>query len=847
MLSRKESFEFIKERLEYLQLSISNSGSLNLNDLAIHTENFFRDLLSLVYGWQLENANTENQNAADIDLIDRGAKLAIQVTARNDRAKIAETLDSFHSKPENAGYRLKFMLVSKEALKYKAFTGHEDRFDVTGDIVDVKKVLREINDFAVEKLNEIAAFLETEIRLPSTKNTDTSVAVSNESDIKGVGNITVQGATGSNINITIAQNETSSETEDQRSAPLHQKYYPAPFIPDLKYFVGREELLANLGSTLQTHRKASIHDISGLGKTFTCYKYADDNRAKYPKIFLVNCAKEAMMESLARLGQMLHSGIEKAPQKDQAAAFKNWLETNADWLAIYDNVDEPATLKPFVPNNTNGDCLFTSNDPLIRNLGKEVSIGKLETKNAAVLLFRRSKADKDAEVSLTDDSEQTAFWQIVEDLDGLPVALNTTGAFIEQQGISYSEYLENLEASPNLNLEHGDEFDPYKKTVLKAFALAIDANTNLGDKFISAAVDELYRVASLIAPDDIHEEFLRGYLERNSKEFATSKEQNILWQRIRRRFQGFDLFKYDSLGKAFSTHRLIQKCIVSRFGDTKISYCEKALNLLEDFFPLYDYNNKAACERYYHHTRTALENADKTGFEAETTVDLYYNLGEYQRLLGNIGQAEKIHDRQLRASERVKGNEHTRTGTAMICLAMVYRAQDKYEEAIAKYEKVIEIYSKELGEEHEWIATTLNNLAAVYYVQGTYDEAIKLYEKAIKIDKRTIGKEHPDYAVHLNNLALVYDGQGKYDKAIRLLKEAAEITGEALDKEHPAYATRVSNLAVIYAKQEKYSEALLFFEEALRIRKAKLPHEHPNVAITKKNIKKCKENLARKG
>jgi hypothetical protein len=58
MLSRKESFESIKERLEILAYSISNSGNLNFNHSAVYAENFYRDLLNLVYGWDLKNANS---------------------------------------------------------------------------------------------------------------------------------------------------------------------------------------------------------------------------------------------------------------------------------------------------------------------------------------------------------------------------------------------------------------------------------------------------------------------------------------------------------------------------------------------------------------------------------------------------------------------------------------------------------------------------------------------------------------------------------------------------------------------------------------------------------------------
>lgn len=879
VLSREKLFQSIKERLEILAFSISNSGPLNLNNGAVLAENFYRDLLNLIYGWQLGNANFGDQNAADIDLADPDRHIFIQVTARNDRKKISDTLDSFYKKPENAGRRLSFIFISKEAGNYKPFSEYKDKFDPAKDITDIRKLLKKINDLPTESLEKVDAHLKREIKIEGEKGGGSITSASGGSYIIQDSTVIFEGSL----------HDQRSKVQDQRPTGVDQKFYPAPFIPDLKYFVGREELLANLRSTLDAHHKASIHDISGLGKTFACYKFADDNKEKYSTIFFVNAAKEAMMGSLAGLGLMLDPSLKDAPQEQQAMAFKNWLEVNEGWLAIYDNVDESAALKPFVPNNTKGDCLFTSNDPKIRNLGNEVLIEELEPENAAKLLFRRSKANKNAEVSFVDDLEQTAFWQIVRDLDGLPVALNTTGAFIEQQGISYAEYLENLEAYPDLNLELGDEFDPYKKTVLQAFALAIDANTNQGNKFIDEAVGELYHAAALIAPDDIHEEFLRGFLEQNNEEFAASQEQNILWQRVRKQFQGFDLFKYNSSSKSFSTHRLIQKCIQSRLGDARNSYCEKVLNLLKDFFPKYDYNNKPECERYYQHTVTALENADKVGFEAGVSVTLYYRLARFQEIIGNYGQAVEFGKTNLEIVRKLYGKEHSDTAHVLNNLARIYSMLSRYDEAIELFEKAIKIDEKTIGKGHPDYANRLNNLAEVYYMLGKYDEAVELFKKAIRIDEKTIGKnhrdhsvrlnnlaatyteqgkyeeaiglqkkamkitekslgkEHPEYASRLNNLALVYHYQGKFEEAIELFKQATVIIGNALGKEHPHYAQSMYNLALTYYNQEKYSEALPLFEEALRIREAKLPPEHPYIASAKESLEYCKEMLGGEG
>jgi len=653
MLSRKDSFESIKERLEILQLSIANGGSLNHNDLAIHAENLFRDLLNLVYGWQLENANAGNQNAADIDLADRQAKLAIQVTARNDRAKIADTLDSFYSKNENSGRRLKFMLISKDAVKYKAFRGYEEKFDPAEDIIDIKKLLREINDLGAERLDEIAKFLQQEISLRSTNSDVAKGPSSNETHSDGTGNVIVQGVAGSNINITLAQKEPNqTEVRIPRAAdPPSEKFYPAPFIPDLKYFVGREELLANLRSTLRKHHKASIHDISGLGKTFTCYKFAADNQDKYSEIFFVNCAKEAVMESLARLGLMLNPGIEEATQEQQVMAFKNWLETNEGWLAIYDNVDLPFELKRYVPNQKKGDCIFTSNFGDITDFSEEVNINKLSVDDSRSLLFNRKEGKQNEIPHFNDAREEEYFEKLIKEIDGLPLALSTTGAFIRKKKLKFSEFWRRFEKKEKVIVENEDGAGVYQNgSALRAFLVAFEENTTQkeGDfPGIAALVKLVYEVTSFISPDNIPEEFIRSIFKSVEKGLEI-EDADEYWEESRASLCDYDLFKMNENNDTFSTHRLVQKTIQSQMsGEEIITLSGDVLNFLFEFFPKYDYNNKPQCERYYQHALIALENAEKKGVETQETVAIYYRVGEYQRFLGNYDEAEKFHRRRL--------------------------------------------------------------------------------------------------------------------------------------------------------------------------------------------------------
>ena len=58
----------------------------------MHSENFYRDFINLLYGWSLENANNRLQNIEAIDLIDDNVKLIVQVSATATKTKINNSL-----------------------------------------------------------------------------------------------------------------------------------------------------------------------------------------------------------------------------------------------------------------------------------------------------------------------------------------------------------------------------------------------------------------------------------------------------------------------------------------------------------------------------------------------------------------------------------------------------------------------------------------------------------------------------------------------------------------------------------------------------------------------------------
>lgn len=157
MDNKQTYISIITKRLTYLQKEVENFNSLNLTDINVIAENFYRDFFNLI-GFEFNNTNFESNNFAHIDLIDTVNKQAIQVTSQNDNIKIKEAIDGFFAKPENQDYKLQILLISKDAKNYRTKFGKN--FNHKEDVLDIKRLLAIINDIQeIDKIKDLADFL----------------------------------------------------------------------------------------------------------------------------------------------------------------------------------------------------------------------------------------------------------------------------------------------------------------------------------------------------------------------------------------------------------------------------------------------------------------------------------------------------------------------------------------------------------------------------------------------------------------------------------------------------------------------------------------------------------------
>ena len=168
--------------------------------------------------------------------------------------------------------------------------------------------------------------------------------------------------------------------------------------------------------------------------------------------------------------------------------------------------------------------------------------------------------------------------------------------------------------------------------------------------------------------------------------------------------------------------------------------------------------------------------------------------------------------------------QETRWDSIMAGAAKAYQQAD-----YAQAEKLLLAALQEaekFGEQDPRLATSLNNLAVLYRAQGKYEQAEPLHQRALAIIEKALGPDHPDVANSLNNLAQLYRAQGKFTEADPLSQRALAIIEKALGPEHPNVAAVLENYAALLHKLNRDAEADKMEARAQAIR-AKRTQEIP--------------------
>ena len=635
--------------------------------------------------------------------------------------------------------------------------------------------------------------------------------------------------------IAMAANKSNVTEVKQKSET--KRPWNVPFLRN-PYFTGRENLLSKLHELLSAAptRIRALAGLGGIGKTQLAIEYAYRYQQAYSAVFWVRASSREMLVAdfiaLAHLLQL--PGRESPDQMSIVGEVKSWLMQHMEWLLILDNVEDLSLVTGFLPTNSEGRILMTTRAQALGRVAESLTIEELPVEEGMLLLLRRTRllaADQPLEKASPDVRVQAE--PIVRALDGLPLALDQAGAYIEETRCNLSEYLAlySKRRTALLNRQSGVPQD-YPYTVAGTWAISFQ---QVEERNPAAA--ELLRFCAFLKPDAIPEEMLVDGAPWLGPILEPAAADPFLLNEAVQILRLFSLIKRDPDEKLLNIHRLVQAVLKDGLdAETQRLWGERTVRAVNAAFPEVSFDTWRHCERCLPHVQMCVPLIEQYDFTFPEAARLLHLAGCYLLERGIFEQGEQLLLLALKLRERTVGPDHPETAATLNLLANVARDLGHFEQAERDYQRALAIQERELGPEHPEVATTLYDMAFYYHTLGKYQQAEPLEQRALAIREKVFGSEHPLIADLLNDLAIIYEEMGKYEQSELLLQRALAILEKSYGPDHPTLAIPLNNLARIYKSLGRHEQAVALSRRAITIQEHSLGPEHPEMAYSLSNL-----------
>ena len=320
---------------------------------------------------------------------------------------------------------------------------------------------------------------------------------------------------------------------------------------------------------------------------------------------------------------------------------------------------------------------------------------------------------------------------LAKELDGLPLALVTAGAYLSQVSTSLEDYLRHYRTSW-LRLQQ-------TSPDLLSYDRALYTTWNLSFKHIQSQNESAGKLLQLWAyfdNQDIWFQLLAAGSEGSPGWFATIVNDELSFTEAIRLLCDHALIEPLEVSGGYGMHTCVHAWAVHVLNaEREISMARLALICVGSAVPAEDVPEYWAKERRLlpHVSKCFKSIHDAIDLESRdnrTALDAVHNLGLLFANQGKMVEAEAMYRRALEGYEKALGPEHTSTLNTVNNLGNLYKNQGKVVEAEAMYRRALEGKEKAWGPEHTSTLNTVNNLGILYANQGKMVEAEAMFRRA---------------------------------------------------------------------------------------------------------------------
>ncbi|WYZ34743.1 hypothetical protein EsH8_I_001019 [Colletotrichum jinshuiense] len=685
--------------------------------------------------------------------------------------------------------------------------------------------------------------------------------------------------------------------EVKRQASLDSTTYTLAFslsaVSSVNRFIARGEELARMREALKwtgERRTAVVYGLGGMGKTQLTIAYIKRHRGDYSAVIWLNARDEtSLKQSFQRVAQrILHehpyvvyvkNAIANRDLDETIAAVKRWLDEpeNNRWLVVYDNYDdvkfddgddaeecigwaaEETSLDPgetnqpvaavskaydiraYLPETEHGAIIITTRSSIVK-LGQCIRLQKLKDVNESLAILESTS-------NRTDLKLDSAAIELAQLLDGLPLALSTAGAYLDQVTTTCEEYLRLYQESWLRLQKNSPKLLSYNRAMYSTWDISY---RHIELRSPSSA--KLLQLWAYFDNEDLWYELLAEAGARGPAWLQELTEDVLEFNTAMRVLCEHGLAEANSSTKTsgaesrgYSVHGCVHSWMIHALGkqvsaemDKKMAWA--AIACVASHVPSTDQRE------YWLVQQRLLQHADRcitkmaTGVAEKEEGWAFHILGGLYSAHGRLQVAEATYERALQGKEKAWGPDHTTTLNTINNLGLLYSAQDRLQEAEAMFERALEGYKKASGPDHMStpMLHTVNNLGSLYKNQGRLQEAEAMYKRALQGKEKALGLDHTSTLDTVNNLGLLYLDLGRLREAETMFERAHQGYKKASGPDHmsgPMLHT-VNNLGSLYMHQGRLQEAEAMYKRALQGREKAWGPDHTLTLNTVNNLGK---------